>query len=554
MLILFLIGFIYKDLPDTYFQQDEWAAFGKFIVWQAQPVKEIFKVFFGGLHLTPLSEIFYFLFYRFFGLKYTVYVYTSIFLHCLNSLLVCYLALLLVKDKKVAIIAALFFAVNSFSSQAVTWIAASLSTQSCCFFLLLSLVFLIRHSYSLVLFSFLISLFFKENSIFLFIFLPIFYFLFSQERKKPLGSKPIILFVIFIFFYLGLRIVSAFNVSLTPLETNALYSPPLAAYIVRFITLPFKALAQSFFSINWLLGLSEKLIRLSYPSLIFEDGTVNPFVKELIGLDLVCYFWSLVVMVAIFFAYRYFQKKSFNDYSRGLVFGLSFIFLSSLPLALIRGEAGYASIIEPRHLYIPGIGSSLLQAVLIFAISGWLAEKLGKRTKIKWRHLELTLNLIILVPVMFLHFKNIQKEMGDLFINSQLRKSILEQIKSKYPVLGFKTVFYTESDTAYYGLPDEEKILPFQSGLGQTLLVWYYDKTIPPCLYDNFWLYQIEEQGYKFCQGRGFGYYRKYEDLRQAIKEKRFLSEEVISFRFNSENNSLIDVTSEIREKLKTKT
>ena len=53
------------------------------------------------------------------------------------------------------------------------------------------------------------------------------------------------------------------------------------------------------------------------------------------------------------------------------------------------------------------------------------------------------------------------------------RHNILNQISEDNLKLTDKQVFYTESDTSYYGLPDETKILPFQSGFGQTLLVWF---------------------------------------------------------------------------------
>ena len=99
---------------------------------------------------------------------------------------------------------------------------------------------------------------------------------------------------------------------------------------------------------------------------------------------------------------------------------------------------------------------------------------------------------------------------------------------------------------------DEEKILPFQSGFGQTLLVWYYEnEKFPTCLYEDIFLYDIYSQGYKYCQGRGFGYFREYEELLRTLKENKLGSENVIAFSWESKKENLLDITPQVRTQIK---
>jgi len=114
-------------------------------------------------------------------------------------------------------------------------------------------------------------------------------------------------------------------------------------------------------------------------------------------------------------------------------------------------------------------------------------------------------------------------------------------------------VFYTESDTSYYGLPIEEKIMPFYSGFGQTLLVWYEGKgeDFPACFFKDKYLYAIIEEGYKECEGRGYGYFRKFDSLKTAILKYSIDPKNVISFSHIAGDEKLVDTSLEIREKLK---
>jgi hypothetical protein len=104
---------------------------------------------------------------------------------------------------------------------------------------------------------------------------------------------------------------------------------------------------------------------------------------------------------------------------------------------------------------------------------------------------------------------------------------------------------------SYYGLPSEEKMLPFQSGLGQTLLVWYHDQeNYPNEFYQNRFLWEITDQGYQEVGDRGFGYFRDKDLLRQAIAQYNLVPESLVAFSWNSQTEELKDVTVLVREEL----
>lgn len=542
-LVVALVILVYYDLPSSFFQQDEWSAFGHLIHRRSlgfgKALQDYFLSSSGFVHLTPLNVFFYQVEFELFGLEFSGYAWVSLTLHLVNTFLVYYLAWLLFKKKTLALPAALLFGLNSFSHQAVTWIATSINTQGSCLFFLLSLVFLMREQPILSVLAFAISLGFKETTIFLFLFLPFAWLVFSKKRNFASLKKILIPLSGFGLPYLGLRVLLWLNAPFVPLGKKAsLFQPSQATYIYRLVSLPVKILPQSFFSAGQILSWAEDWVRLVYPQFfVSPEGVVNPYIRESVAFDLISFALTVILFLGIIYLYFCFRKKKEARSMQVLVFSLALIFGSGLPLLLIPGKAGYASIVEPRNLYLPAVGASLLLALAIFT----LAQRWGRKT---W--------LFFLIPLLFLHIKNIRQNMELLVDRSQARKSILEEIKSLYPRLPKEVVFYTESDMAYYGLPPEEKILPFQSGFGQTLLIWYHEsEKFPPCFHQDVFLYEITSQGYRFCGARGFGYFRDFDKLITTLEKENLPAESIYAFAWLGRKGKLVETTDLVRQKIK---
>ena len=125
------------------------------------------------------------------------------------------------------------------------------------------------------------------------------------------------------------------------------------------------------------------------------------------------------------------------------------------------------------------------------------------------------------------------------------RKAILTTIKNAYPKLPPRVIFYTESDKSFYGMPDDEKIFPFQINFGYTLMVWYWPENNFPAEFANQskFLYSLTEEGYKEVAARGVGYFRNFLPLMEAIKNNHLSPESVIAYRYHSSTKTVEDIT-----------
>lgn len=195
LFILFIISIniiVFRKLSQAFFQQDEWFGLGKAIYSKTQGLGYYFKIL-SGYHFTPLSLFFYFWEFNSFGLNIAHYYLASVILHLITTFLVYVLIFNLTRRKTIGCIAALFFMLNSVSSQAITWIGAGINTLGCALFVLLSLIAFLEYIksdkrkfyyWSIVLF--IISLGFKESSLFLLLFLPLFDYIWREKKDREI--------------------------------------------------------------------------------------------------------------------------------------------------------------------------------------------------------------------------------------------------------------------------------------------------------------------------------------------------------------------------------
>ncbi len=532
LIIICLVLYTYWILPRTYFQQDEWHGLGRYHIARSKGGISAWLSFimegssFG--HLNPLVQVFNIAQYTFFGLNFEAYAYASIFLHIINCFTFYILVNLLLKEKIKAFLACLLFALSSIYHQAITWVGAYGATQPALFLVLISIIFFVKYlkglNFKTLLFSLillLLGLGFRESVLFLFLFYPLWAY-FSKGAK--IGRKVLVVSLIFLFIFFSFRLLLLLISQTLPGEEGpGLSALFLLRLVYRLLVTPFKALAQVFIPAEWIIKASGGLAAMAYPYLYSTKGTTfYDIVTQTVVSDLISYTIAMVIIGIAFLAYFYLRKNRRAKEVQLLLGSIAFILLSSLPYIFVPGDPGYFSFLDSRYLYIPSLGASFFLVLMIYILADFVATKSLKSAFVIF---------IIFIFCLF-HYNRIR---GILTQGAEVgpeRKQILEKILKAYPKLDEKSVFYTESTTSFYGQAPEEKMLPFQSGPGQMLLVWYsfHDEKFPICFFENYFLWVLLAEEYKECGGRGFGYFRNYEKLVKAVKEYKLEPKNIYAF------------------------
>ena len=545
----------FGKLPLTFFQQDEWVIFGNYLYWDKAALSwfERLFIFEQYTHLIPLANLVSYLQFKYLGLNFAPYGILSMLLHSLNAFLVYYLASIIIKNRWISFLAGLFFLTNSISHQGFTWIATTIGTAFSALFFLLCLIFFTKYlndpgtqKRNLLLSALFltISLLFKEISIFGFLFLSIFWLVYKRKDLTRARMALVTFFPLGI-LYATVRIINFFIIHITNTGTEAAFAQPgLEVYLFRIFMLPLRFISQGILPQEFIIGISNTLVNLAYP--VFKNSEelrlLTPHIVESVGADIVSYFFSVIIIcISIFFIVFYKRKE--EHFSKIILLSLIFICLSSFPFILVPGKAGYNSLIDGRHFYVTEIFTSILLSSIGFSFYLLLRKS----------RVILIILFVTFMLFSFYHITSIRRELHQNVQIGNLRKEILQKISSTYPDLPRQVIFYIESDKAYYGLPPEEKILPFQSGFGQTLLVWYneHGEAFPACFFEDHYLYVQESEGYRECGGRGFGFFRKMKSLKSAIQKQNINAVTIIGFSYSSSTNTLTDITEDIRKELK---
>lgn len=538
--LLIIVLVVYWGVWRGFFQQDEWAGLGNFYFIRGLPTLERLKALYtpmfkqGMGHFLPWVPVVNYVRYFLFNLIYPPYAVFAILLHIIASFLIFLLALRLCKNSWSAFLAALFFAVGSSASQAVTWVGTSLPTQLALIFSVLSIIYWLdwlnnQKSKNIWLsVSFLVlAIGFKETSLFLFLFLPIVGFLYNSQLKR----KFLTIFGFIGFGYLILRfgtLVVTFGVKKAIAQTFSLFS----SAIFRFIAVLLTGTMQTILSQELVLTFTDKIAQLgNLVEVLTKSESVYDSLLNNQILKLIIYVFGFLFLV-VFILYT--KKQKVKD-RQILMFSLLWFVLAFVPLAFIQTGELDALFLAPRGLYIPVAAIAVFFALIL--------KRLIEKKSIV---------LIFFISLLFIHIFVLRTQVNGFIKISTLRKEILQQIKTEYPDLPDKIIFYTESDNSFYGLPPEERIFPFQSGLGQTLLVWFQKiEQFPKEFFQDRFLWEIESQGYKETGGRGFGYFRDFDLLGQTVVKNEILPKSIIAFRYDSESKLLEDITEEVRGRIR---
>lgn len=540
LLLIAVAALAYLPILEGFFQQDEWIAFGNFFASERKSlIVSLLNSFAPSIgHYVPLHNLTFSVFFSFFRLNYELWALTSLGWHLIIVFLVFILATKFFHSN-LALLAALLFGVSASGQQATSWAVADINTHGATFFGILSLISFFtflkekkeRNFWASIIFL-ILSLLFKEIAIALFLVLPFAFYVFAGKTLASSRTYPALIFGVGL-VYIGLRIVMFIIPGGSQTAPVVTQSQTLNLLVYNLTTFPLKGVTQTIIPSRQLLEFSYDLGLRLPDSKTGEKGTTSfdLFVQNKIleGINLLVFLLTAgVVLIA-------WKKNTASPLAKISIFALFFTMLNSAIYALSPERSGIVPLIDSRNLYFPAIGMSLF----LVSLGAMAVKKNPYRV------------FVLLLPFFVLNFFWLNKELTGLAQVGSLRKSILAQIKSEYPDLPQRVVFYTESNKAYYGLPDEEKIMPFQSGFGQTLLVWYHAKEkFPKEFLQNRFLWEITDQGYRQARGRGFGYFRNLDLLAQTFAEYNIPIESVIAFSWEGERKRFSDITTEIVRKL----
>lgn len=546
-IILFIAAFAvflvsYFRVPLIFFQQDEILGFGLFI-------KEGWKVVLSGFadsqvaHFVPVTMSMSYGLYNFFGLNHWIYNLVALLFHLVNGLLVYLIAKRVLSRDLSALVAVLIFFSSSVAAQLIMWPVINLNSVSLTFSLLCWLILIDkkilpklkeRARFLVLSLLLLLALFSVEYSAGLMLFVPLVVFLTekSSVRKKISLLSP---FLMVAAFYLLFRFIPLISVGGTGLGLGG--DSPFLIRVFNQITIYF---GQLFFGQPLLLFISGIVDRISgFPSQ--EAGYIENYIFPTISSG-----FGALLFLGSYLLFRHFRKKS-RSYASNFLSTTFFIVFSSLPFLMVPGATSSLSVVASRYIYF---GVSGMAIFIAFIYDAFTDSSKKVRSVFINKFVAYAITIFIFAMVIYGTLENYTKA-ESLYNQGTLRLNILNSIMDTYKILPQKAVFFAESDTSYYGLPANEKIFPFQSGLGQTLLVFYSQShKFPQEFYPGDYLWGITSQGYTEIGEEGFGYFRDFNLLAQTVREKNLPPPSVISFRYSSQDQVLTDNTQEIRGRL----
>lgn len=513
-----LVLFTFRDLFLVFFQQDEWFGFGQAIFLRASKFSQLLALF-GGFHFTPFSFLSYAVMYYIFGLLAPAYAAISILLHLIASLLVYFLTDLLLKNKKVATLAAILFAVSNTHQQQVTWYGTSLMGIPAAIFGISSALFFFlsmqrrqQRYFYISLLLLIIGLGFREEIIGLFLFymLVIVFFYKTQIRKITwlLLSGAI--------YFMGRAIVqlsqpkSALFASSTPFDY-------LMNVMERMILFPLKGFSQTVFPPTAMLDFSHVLLRINEPLFMrWSPVRSSGLFTEQYIVPILAILSSIILLLLIFRL----LKTMLGPVRKRIILLLLLTICAFLPLAFLPKYAPF----ESRHFYFPMVGSSILFSYIAYLLISRLHTPLLKAVA-----------LGLIVFYVFYNIQLTQRHLRFLVDVSKHRVTLIRQITETYHNLPRQTIFYATGDP-----------LPLQSGPGQILMVLFSDQQPYAGLLGQNALWDTNN-GYEEANSIGFGFYYEFQKMLDVYQQHRLRPENVYSFSWDNGDDLLVDTTDTVR-------
>lgn len=524
---------LYLPLINSFFQQDEWFGYAQYILHSGGGWVEAINYFFipSVIHFTPFTIASLFGFFSVFGMRYLPAILLSIGLHLVVVWLVYLLATRLFKEKFYAGVATLLFASLASHFQATAWVLADIATHTASIFGLLSIINFIDYlhtkkpnllAWSLTLLF--VSLMCKETT--LGFLVPMAWMVYKLPKKaskhKKFVGKALAMFGI---GYVALRLVMIPLVPATQTSTLAVQTQTKPKLAYNLFSVPLKAIVQSVVPEQVLRTSAGAVGELIPTTITGEKGTpaYDSFVVKRV-MEAMLLVSSGLILVYLLKSKRY-----------TVIFGTVWILSNAVIFAFSPDRSGIISLLDSRNLYLLNVGA----VIVVADILAGLPQKSRKA------------GLVALALVVIVNVNYLTKNTSVFVERGSVRSTILDTVKTNYPRLPNRVVFYFESNQSYYGLPEDTRIPPFQSGLGQTLLAWYYTtQRFPKAFFEDRYLWEIDSQGYVELDGVGFGYFRDKDLLKSELAKYNLPRESLVAFKWDGGSQTLTDITTTLRAEI----
>ncbi len=539
--VLLIVFIAYLPTFHAYFQQDEWIAFGNAIGKGEFSLVNLLDFAFSPNvgHYVPFHHIFFGIVFKIVGISYVKWLTISILWHLAITYTVGLFLFKVLRNTKAATFGMLLFGLSGSAHQATTWVVADINTHGSTFFGMLTiLAFIHSLDFKTINFGYLklsilfivISLLFKETTIGLFLTIPAFMFVTNYNRFQVLRKAQS--YVYFLAGYILLRAVM-FLLPAAKGSASVITSTQTTGMILyNMVTFPAKAFFQSLIPSELWIVFARKVVAIPASILGIETNT-SAFDLFVQSQFLEILFISLFILVVILTVYLH--KKYNNYFSKISFFALVFISFNSFIFALSPERSGVITFLDSRNLYLILVGSVLF----LFSFLQIRAFNKG---------VVLSSLSVLFIANLFMFGRHVNSSI----LQGSLRQQILRQIETIIPSSERNILVYVSSDSSYYGLSSEKKTLPFQSGFGQTLLVYIYQRNhLSPLFYNNYFLWPIDSEGYqKNTDGTFYGYFTNYETLSKVVSDGNPV-ESVYAMKWYGRTESLVNITEEVRSKLR---
>ncbi|MCR4264143.1 MAG: hypothetical protein NUV98_05510, partial [Candidatus Roizmanbacteria bacterium] len=301
--ILAVISLVtFSSLVYTFYQQDEWMAHGHYYVEGLMGFTSRYSaigLIAGGGR--PIARLFQYAVFTQYPYNVGLISIFAITFHLLNSILVYQIGYSLSKHRLISLVSALFFLTASSAHQAVTWVGSSISTVPSAFFALISVWYYLsflkkerRRDLAISFICLFISYFFKQTSIFLFLFYPLVYII--KSRINLVSVKKSITVHLVLFIFLLLVIVPTFLELFVREQTSeniAASANPAVSLVHHTFFYPINSLSQMYFFPGAMFSIAKMFA-----------SDMTPLQIQTVGAKTTSSIFSSVLLVLVALAYK----------------------------------------------------------------------------------------------------------------------------------------------------------------------------------------------------------------------------------------------------------